>query len=469
MNTPEIFNSPSDANIRSAIIHHRLSWTQVSQYFVSIIFLIIPFQIYINIGPAVIAIGYLFILLAWMTFSPTLIHRNWKLVNSKLLLPILFLWLAIIITLPRIVYWNDFLIKISHLGIQIFFYIFIINLIGSEDQIRKIIKCILIAGGLSAFLGVFLYILVNVFQLISIADLMAHRLSPILYGGRAAEFFRVGYYSWVRLIPGQAREDFRSIALFVTPGENGLFSLIIFFLVLGLRKSLFKKRQSAWIILILISLLNIFFAQTRGVWLGLLLGMLVYSLRQKLFLRPSRLIFLSLGIVLALTLAISAIGLNSMIVQIQSIVNQFDSSSFSRMTTMRQGIDMIKSQTLLIGIGPGNEKTVFEQSGLDWMFGATTHSMYLDTAIAIGGIGLVIFFWILLRSWKEARQVRRISDSLFLHGLASGFQYALLAIMVTFIFQGNLFGNPKTNLLIWGLIGLISSAARISKNEITIS
>jgi len=209
-------------------------------------------------------------------------------------------------------------------------------------------------------------------------------------------------------------------------------------------------------------------AQTRAVWIALALALTYYGIKQQLFRKPVALISLGIAGSLALGLVIATLGSQNIYAQVITLFTQADSSSNDRISTMKAGLNFIAKQTLVIGVGPGNQDAVYASKGDDLAFDATTHSMYLDTAIQIGVLGLLAYVWLLVRSWKEAGFVAKYSNTLFFTELSNGFRYMLVAVVIMHVFQGNLFGNPKTNLLVWGLFGLVSVARKLTLQQIKI-
>lgn len=432
-----------------------------------IIFFTIPFQIYLNFGSAPIVSGYLLTIFAFALLLLAIPGRGWKVVNSPLFPPLILLGITIILSLIQVVSLTEYIVKTLHFIFQVLLYILILNVISTEQEVNRIVRILLISGLISSWVAITLFFLVNILHIDAIFNFLTVRLAPYLYGARAAQLFAINpYFSWVRTVPGQTDEIIRATGLFVTPAENGYFSACIFFIALGLRSSFFKSRRKLFIIILVSCLINILLAQTRGVWLGMVVGLMYYIFNQRIIFRPYVLISMIIFTGIASIVVIAFLGTQNLLSQFNSVISQQDSSASLRVSTMLTGIGFIKERALIIGVGPGNQDVVFNADSSEFDFSATTHSMYVDLAIGIGLLGLLAYLWLLWRSWKEAVFVKKRSPSQFLRELSNSYHYMVICLLVIHVFQGNLFGNPKTNLLVWGVIGLISVARRISLDEV---
>ena len=459
MNTSKSYGEPRGTAVAPRLT---VSWFALARLGIALLFLYSPFQLYLNVDGAPFATGYLIIVSLVFLLVLIVAQREGRFYISRLFPPLGLIAASVALASLRAAYPSEAVVKILHLSLQILFYLVVINVIDNELMLSRIVRFTLLGGFLSAALGVSLYFLINVAGLWEIADFMAHRVSDILYGARATEFFAGGdFYSWIRPLPGLSDYDFRATSLFVSPGENALYSCLIFFVALPLYRSLFRKHRTLQLLILVVLLFNIMVSQVRAVWLGLAVGILYYLFRSGALLNPRRLAILLSGLVLASVLAFVAAGPGSLAWHVESIFVGEDSSARSRIMTMQQGVEIVSQETPVIGVGPGNVRAAL---GLRSDFaGGTTHSMYLDVAVAIGGLGLLAYSWLMFRSFSAARFVNHRSPSVFLQDISLGFEVAWISLLVIQVFQGNLFGNPKSNIMWWGVIGLISVAARLTR------
>lgn len=434
----------------------RCDLSRLLRLYLIICIFIAPMQFYINVGTMAFAIGYIMIVPALMLFLGIISLRRCLTARSGLHLPIVFLLSMVVFSSLRVNHWFDAAVKVMHLILQLLFYLLVSWNFNSERAIGRAIKAIVLCGSLVSIIGIGLYVVINVLGFVSVADMLAHRWASFLYGYRGAQLFAGGrYYSWVRPVPGQIHHAFRATSLFITPGENALFSTCVFFIVVGLIEHSPRRKRPILGLAVLLLTLNILLSQVRGVYMGLCAGLLYYAFASRICLRPQRLAALSTITATALVVVVALVGAQDVVAQVQSIFTRTDSSSLSRLGTMQHGLEIVVYETPLVGLGPGNHFSALGlQSG---SIGGTTHSMYLDLAIQLGGLGLLGFFWLMTASWREASRVRN-SASPTLRALATGYQPMWVALMVTYVVQGNFFGNPKTNLVIWGLVGLVSAA-----------
>lgn len=434
----------------------------LARFGAALLLLITPFQLYLNPNGAPLATGYILIVFLGFLLLLIVVGRRGRFAASRLYPPLALMITSIVLASMRSAYLGETMVKILHFSLQIAFYLTIINVVDSELLLSRMIKLILLGGVLSAMLGITLYLVINVANYQQIADVMAHGLSDLLYGDRAAKFFADGgYYSWIRPIPGQLEHDFRATSLFVSPGENAFYSCVIFLITIPLHRSLFRRHRILHALLLTVLLLNILLAQVRAVWLGLAIGIFYYLVRSGAFVSPKRLLTILFGLALSGTIAVAVLGVGDIVLHAESLLLREDSSAISRLTTMQQGLRIVSSRAPVIGVGPGSVRAAL---GLNSAYaGGTTHSLYLDTAVATGSLGLLAYLWLMARSYSEARFAGRNSHSLFLRDISLGFQSLWLSLFVIQVFQGNLFGNPKTNIMLWGLIALISVSARLAR------
>jgi len=442
---------------------HRYGLARILQSCLMLCLFIAPLQPYVNVGTLALASGYILIALCSVIFVGMVLLSNRIVGRSGLHFPIFLVILTLLISSFRVDSWFDAAVKVTHLVLQLLFYLLISWSFDSERALDKAIRLIVLSGSLVAVIGIGLYVLINVLGFVSVADALAHRWASFLYGSRGAQLFAGGrYYSWVRPVPGQTQHVFRATSLFITPGENAFFSACVFFIVIGLLEHSSRRKRPVLVLIVLALALNILLAQVRGVYMGLCAGLLYYAFAGRIYLRPKRLVVLSIIAATTLAVVTALVGAQNVMAQVQSIITRADSSSLSRLSSMQQGIEILASETPLIGVGPGNHLSALGlHSG---SIGGTTHSMYLDLAIQLGGLGLVAFFWLMIASWREANRVRR-SSSPALRALATGFQPMWVALAAIYVVQGNFLGNPKTNLTVWGIMGLVSAARRLCRSR----
>ena len=88
------------------------------------------------------------------------------------------------------------------------------------------------------------------------------------------------------------------------------------------------------------------------------------------------------------------------------------------------------------------------------------HSQYLSLLLEIGVIGLSVFFWLIIRMFKNAMFLFKKSEDYFMQSLALGYIAGLAGVMVTCFFSENFESFQLTGPL-WFITGLITSANRL--------
>ena len=124
------------------------------------------------------------------------------------------------------------------------------------------------------------------------------------------------------------------------------------------------------------------------------------------------------------------------------------------------------TQSPVLGIGWGNFTNVF---GLgDPYFVAdkvAAHNLYLQLLAETGVVGFLAFFYLVVRTWKEAQRQWRRSENFIDRALAFGVQGALLAVLVhgfvDFLFQD----SPQYGTLFWAMLALLVVSGRIVTSE----
>jgi O-antigen ligase len=225
------------------------------------------------------------------------------------------------------------------------------------------------------------------------------------------------------------------------------YYMIIFFMILANIVHFEDRRSLIFYILSLIPvILGLFFTQTRGVWLSVLVALFFY-----LFKRPKT-IFLAAIIIGVIITFFSSIVLDRFL-----SVKYFaaDASSIGRLQAWFATILLLKEHWIF---GAGFDSfldlryTVFDLYLLDLPH---SHNTYLRLILELGIIGFIpyiyfmiislIYIYKLNRKYKNNKKVIKILDAL---------QLSFIGLFVAFMFEPyfSLYGN--STIIIWCLISL---------------
>lgn len=140
---------------------------------------------------------------------------------------------------------------------------------------------------------------------------------------------------------------------------------------------------------------GIFFAQGRGVWLGLIVGLGVFGWLQgrRFFIRLAGIFLL-----LLIPLMMASSGFRGRFMSIVSSDSGTPGDQLSksiRIDIWRAGLDQIK-KTPITGVGyKGAQLNAFDPAGKAMRFWTETHNMFLQNALELGVIGFGLFLWVL--------------------------------------------------------------------------
>ncbi len=249
------------------------------------------------------------------------------------------------------------------------------------------------------------------------------------------------------------------------------FSIPTFFIW----QTLSQKALSLFLIGINVSCL--YFTDSRGGWLGLIMVFAVWvvalNFQWRNYLSPFwRKWLLPIVFISALVfLAMAVVAIEPLRMRVLSIFSgRGDSSNNFRINVWIAVLNMIKDHPL-IGIGPGHE--VFNKIYPNYMkinFTAlSAYSIYLETAVELGIIGLISFLGLIFITLKTA--INNIINSSFqeekdqkkskIKILWTIAAIASLAGMLTHGLVDTVWYRPEINTLWWIIIGLIASQKSI--------
>jgi len=214
------------------------------------------------------------------------------------------------------------------------------------------------------------------------------------------------------------------------------------------------------LLMTLVNAICLYFTDSRGGWIGFLIlfttfVVLLYTAYNSLLPRFWRvwLIPLVFGSLLTL-LVLGFLFVEPLRLRISSIfIGREDSSNNFRINVWLAVLNMIRDRPIL-GIGPGH--ATFNKIYPLYMqakFSALgAYSIYLETALELGVIGLLSFLWLVLVTfWAAFRQIAK-SGNFWLIGAVAG-----LAGLLGHGFVDTVWYRPEIHVLWWLLVAYVAS------------
>jgi O-antigen ligase len=205
----------------------------------------------------------------------------------------------------------------------------------------------------------------------------------------------------------------------------------------------------------IVMLIAIGLTYSRGGFLGLAFGIFVYFLYVN---RKAILAMIPFGIAGLLVMP------DSIIQRIKTIGSLQDSSNFYRFNLWNKAIDII-NDFWYSGIGLGY--IPFQKISpiyIRTMAPYHTHNTYLQIAIELGVIGLIIFLLLIFRTIKMGTSTILESNDRFYKIFTAAYVASLSGILLHGIAE-HIFFNPKIILSFWLIVGILYSYYQQYKNE----
>ena len=148
-------------------------------------------------------------------------------------------------------------------------------------------------------------------------------------------------------------------------------------------------------------------------------------------------------------------------------IGRADSSNNFRINVWTSVVNIIKDYPFL-GIGPGNDafSKIYPLYMSPKYSALSAYSIFLETAVETGLIGLSIFVWLIFTILNQGIQkIRRFKNNNNSYGI---WLIGAIAAIVSLLIQGlfdTVWYRPQVNTLWWFLVALIASQYRLCKKE----
>jgi len=359
-----------------------------------------------------------FALLFWVIGM--LVRRRFQLMRTPLNIPIAAFLVVAAVGVIMAVDFKHSLKGYMTLGWISIFFLFVNN-VKDVTQFKKLVRILIIITTIAGAYGIFQH------------------------------FTRIDFFGNVKHLP-------RSTGFFNSPMTFGNYVLLLLPVVIGLSYYSKIRRERHWLQLsALIILTAIIFSYTRGVWLGIIGGLIFMAI-----LRSKRL----------LLLVITGIIVGSMFLTI------FPSSKLTRRV-----VGTFKSERPVgdrIYFWQGSLRIIrdYPITGLGWEgFGIVyprykpaegrqlvchAHNNFIDMAVDSGLLGLGIFIWFLVTIYKVGFHIFKELEDGYFKGIAWGFLGSLTAFLIAGLSQYN-FGDSEVVMLFYFLLAMVMVIPRIRK------
>lgn len=196
---------------------------------------------------------------------------------------------------------------------------------------------------------------------------------------------------------------------------------------------------------------------SRGGWLGLLVGLLVFAL-----LKDRRILIL----ILIAALLGTALMPDVILKRIGTIGSPLDSSNSYRFTVWRETIRIIRSFPLTgVGLGHQSFMKIYPFYMLDrGKRPFHSHNSYLQTLAETGIIGLLVFLWLLAGTFKRGLKAVAATRDPFLKHIIIASLAAIAGVLVQGMGEVIIY-LPKITTLFWMNVALIFLCIQLDKDK----
>ncbi len=268
-------------------------------------------------------------------------------------------------------------------------------------------------------------------------------------------FTRIDFFGNVKYVQKSLS---RSTGFFNSPQTFGNYILLVLPVVLGLSFYSNTRREKRWLQLSgLIILTAIIFSYTRGVWLGLIGGLIFMAI-----LRSKKLLLLVVtGIIVG---SMFLVFLPSSRVT-QRVVGTFKSERpvGDRIYFWQGSLRIIRDYPIT-GLGWEGFRIVYPKykpaKGRQLVCHA--HNNFIDMAVDSGLLGLGIFLWLLVTIYKVGFHIFKELEQGYFKGIAWGFLGSFTAFLIAGLGQYN-FGDSEVVMLFYFLLAMVIVIPRIVK------
>jgi len=387
--------------------------------------------------------------------------------------------------------------KIIFISSSLLLFPMVIMAVKNKKDIEKVIKAVFISLLVMLFFGYAQFIATFFVRLYDFWGLWDNYVIQALYGEKTSILLSYSntwfsYYEGTDLPP--------TLRMFSLMPDSHSFSMLMIMLfavtLFYLKSSNDKKNRKKYFILMILSLMAIFFSGSRGAWAGWLgalavvLGFYYFGrifkksrlLRDRKFLneRDNHRLLLAAVSLFVLLLPVSSFffnlnqdvqivrdGLvvenrgNALLRRTRSIYDFDETSNKGRLQIWKESAESVVAHPLS-GVGYGNFSVAIGENVSTSKLGSSAHNLYLDIAVEIGLLGLLFFLLIL---WNIAKKLFDLSYGLKdenLRFFAGAFLVAFVWLSAYGFFDVVLL-NDKVLMIFVLIIALLYRAEQLDK------
>jgi len=273
--------------------------------------------------------------------------------------------------------------------------------------------------------------------------------------GILQHFTRVDIFGNIRFL---RKSLARSCGFFDSPQTFGNYVLLAFPIAIGLSFYSDAVREKRWLWLSsLIILAGIIFSYVRGVWLGLIGGLIFMAiLRSRKFL---------LSVVIAIIAVILLLAALPSLKFSRRVVETFKSERpvGDRIYFWKGSLRIIRDYPVT-GSGWKGFRLVYPkyEPAASQQPACHAHNNFLDIAVSSGLLGLGVFLWLLIIIYKFVFHIFMYVEDGYFRGIAWGFLGSFTAFLIAGLSQYN-FGDSEVVMLFYFLLGMVTVIPRLTK------
>lgn len=361
-----------------------------------------------------------FALLFWVVGM--LVMRRFQLMRTPLNIPIAAFLIAAAIGVIMAVDFKHSLKGYMTLGWISIFFLFVNN-VKDVTQFKRLVRILIIIATIAGAYAIFQH------------------------------FTRIDFFGNVKYVQ---RSFARSTGFFNSPQTFGNYILLVLPVVFGLSFYSNTRREKRWLQLSgLIILTAIIFSYTRGVWLGVIGGLIFMAI-----LRSKKLLFALVTAIIVVSMFLVFLPPSRVT---QRVVGTFKSERpvGDRIYFWQGSLRIIRDYPIT-GLGWEGFGIVYREykpaEGRQLVCHA--HNNFIDMAVDSGLLGLGIFIWLLITIYKVGFHIFKELEDGYFKGIAWGFLGSFTAFLIAGLTQYN-FGDSEVVMLFYFLLGMVMVIPRI--------
>ncbi len=309
-------------------------------------------------------------------------------------------------------------------------YFLLVNLLRTEKWIKRCVFALVGSAALTAMIGIFEYV----------------------FGEQSSAWLDTSLFSDIKL---------RVVSLFENPNVLATFIVMIFPFALALRL-LSTKSNEKWLLFIvcLSMIVCTVFTWSRGAWLAMIIGLLVFYI---IYSKRSLRIF---GAILVVIPILPIVIPNNVLNRFLSITNLLDSSISYRIYTWKGTVNMI-GDYLFGGVGFGNE--AFQQVYPNYAYAGMesaehSHSLFLQILATTGIFGLIVLCIVLFLNFQKCFEYIKAPENRASRIYVSAVVSAMVSVLIMGVFD-YVWYNFRVFYIFWIILAIGCAFVRVGNRE----